>query len=214
MAGKKEPTLDQLLKDLNSFADMRNDRFAILGLQLYAEHYVNEIVMEQLKEPARKEVRKHLTFPQKLRILERMEIVDKKRKHILEKLNSIRDLLIHELVISEEDIRKKLEGVNLGFQYAWSVRNESGKLIKSQMIDLEDSFKNKIKDKYNQLIISCVILIGILYHNLMNLRGRPCSEFIEVTFKKKGDTKWEANLIINKLVPPNQNGEREKHQRP
>ncbi|MFA4960050.1 MAG: hypothetical protein WC548_00095 [Candidatus Pacearchaeota archaeon] len=200
MAESKEPTLKGLITDLNSLGNTTNNRFAILGLQLYAEHYVNEIVMEQINEHAKSEVRKHLTFPQKLRILKKMKIIDENKKKVLEILNSVRDTYVHELVVSSNEINQKLKHAQLGFNYSWSIKlnNEIKKL---SLIDLEKEYKEKILNKYNQLIISSVIIIGILYHNLRLLRGKTSEQFIDVKFVKKDD-KWTVNLIVREFFNP------------
>jgi hypothetical protein len=191
---KKEPSLEGLLIDLNSFGNMKSNRFAILGLQLYAEHYVNEIVMEQMKECVREEVRKHLSFPQKLRILKKMKVIDETKKRILEMLNSIRDTLVHELTFSSEDINDKLKFAKLGFNYSWTIR--SGNEVRDfQVINLDKEYKDKIQNKYYQLIISSVLIIGILYHNLKVIRGEISNQFIDVQFMKK-DEKWLVNLLL------------------
>jgi len=190
MTTQKEPTLKGLIMDLNSLGSS-NNRFAILGLQLYAEHYVNEIVMEQVKDFAKSEIRKYLTFPQKLRILKKMKIIDEGQKRILEMLNSIRDTFVHELIISTDEINKRLKFAQLGFNYSWRIQSQN-KANEIHLINLEKEYKEKSVNKYNQLIISSVILIGILYYNLMILRGRPSDQFIDVKF-----TKMENNWVVN-----------------
>lgn len=196
MAGKKEPTLKGLIMDLNSLGSS-NSRFAILGLQLYAEHYANEIVMEQVKDCAKSEMRKYLTFPQKLRILKRMKVIDEGKKRILEMLNSIRDTFVHELVISSDEINERLKFAQLGFNYSWGIGTKD-KTSEVHLIDLEKEYREKSISKYNQLIISSVILIGILYWNLMLLRGKNSDQFIDVSFVQNSE-KWAANLTVKQF---------------
>ncbi|MDP2947156.1 MAG: hypothetical protein Q8N88_03495 [Nanoarchaeota archaeon] len=199
MNNLREPTLKGLIMDLNALGSS-NNRLAILGLQLYAEHYVNEIVMEQVKDCAKSEVRKYLTFPQKLRVLKKMKIIDEDKKRILEMLNSIRDTFVHELVISTDEINKKLRFAQLGFNYTWRIKVKN-KVNEIRVIDLVKEYKEKIPNKYNQLVISGVILIGILYHNLMVMRGKVSNEFIDVNFAKAED-KWVANLTAKSFGNP------------
>jgi hypothetical protein len=197
MEKSKEPSLKGLILDLNSLGSASNNRFAILGLQLYSEHYVNEIVMELVKEPAKSEVRRYLTFPQKLRILKKMKVIDETKKRILEMLNSIRDTFVHELVISPEEISARLKFAQLGFNYSWSIKVEE-EIKNVNVINLEKEYKEKIPNKYDQLIISSVIIIGLLYYNLMSLRGKPSDQFIDVEFIKN-DGKWLANLTAKQF---------------
>jgi hypothetical protein len=197
MEKSKEPSLKGLILDLNSLGSASNNRFAILGLQLYSEHYVNEIVMELVKEPAKSEVRRYLTFPQKLRILKKMKVIDETKKRILEMLNSIRDTFVHELVISPEEVSTRLKFAQLGFNYSWSIKVE-GEIKNVNVINLEKEYKEKIPNKYDQLIISSVIIIGLLYYNLMSLRGKPSDQFIDVEFIKN-DGKWLANLTAKQF---------------
>lgn len=190
----KEPTLKKLIEDLNYLKNLNNDRFAILGIQLYAEHYVNEIVMEQIKEYAKEEVRIYLTFPQKLKILEKMKCINDDTKRILLKLNSIRDLLVHNLIISVEELTNDLKFSKLGFKYSWIAQDDEGK--KEHTVDLDDEYKKKIPNKYNQLIVSSIIIIGFLYHHLNRIRGKQDHEFIDVVFQENEKGQWVANLIV------------------
>ena len=197
MESSKEPTLKGLILDLNSLGSTNNNRFAVLGLQLYAEHYVNEIVMEQVKDSVKSEIRKYLTFPQKLRILKKMKIINEGKLKILEMLNSIRDTLVHELIISQDEINKKLKFAELGFNYSWSIKLKE-EVKEFHVVNLEKEYKEKIPNKYNQLVISSVIIIGILYHNLMALREKTSNQFIDVKFLKTED-KWVANLTVKEF---------------
>jgi len=191
---RKEPTLIGLLEDLKSFNKSGNIRNKLLALQLYAEHYVNAIVLEQVSKHAKEEVKTYLTFPQKLRILKKMDVVDERTERILGTLNSIRDLLVHNLMVYGEDIEKRLEGVNLGFKYTIRFKPEKGP-EKIKVIDLEEHYKGKIT-KYAQLDTSCVLIIGILYSNLMALKGEKQEEGIDVEFKEDEN----KGLIVTLLV--------------
>jgi methyl coenzyme M reductase alpha subunit len=198
MAKAKEPTLKGLIIDLNNLGNSKNNKLAVLGLQLYAEHYVNEIVMEQMKDCAREEVRKHLSFPQKLRIVKNLGIIDETMKRVLETLNSIRDGLVHELMFSSEEINEKLKFAKLGFDYSWSIKVRD-KIKDFHLLNLEKEYREKIPNKYNQLVISSVVIIGILYHNLRVIRGENSDQFIDVQFERKNAT-WTVNLLVKEFT--------------
>lgn len=197
----EEPTLKKLVEELISLANSKDIRYQILVLQLYVEHYVNEIVIEQVKESAKEEIKEHLTIPQKLRILKNLGTINDDIESVLLNLNKIRNVLVHNLIFSVEEINKKLESVNLGFKYAWSLY---GKDIpeRTKEIDLKKAFKDykgKII-KHNQLSISCAVIIGILHHRLMSLRGRKTKEIIDVEFRTNEKKELLADIrayVIN-----------------
>jgi len=193
MKSTREPTLKHLIDDLNSINNMKNNRFTILAMQLYAEHYVNQIVLESIGEPAKTEVKNHLSFPQKLRILENMKVLDKSTKRVLETLNTIRDSFVHELILTPEDIAKKLQAMNLGFSYQWKVDDKQ-----TYSVDLEKVFLEKVKDKYNQLVISSIVVIGILYNQLKVIQKQKLDQFVFVDFVKNKD-KWAAILSVREI---------------
>jgi hypothetical protein len=193
-----EPSLDRLLRELNSFQNLGNPRLTILGLQLYSEHYVNEILMQKLEEPMKKGIINYLPFPQKLKILEKMGVVDKKRKSVLFCLSSLRNIIVHQLVFSIQELNNELKKTKLGFRYWWTLNEESGKFVKSQDINLEEVYQDKIKDKFIQLIISTILTIGLLYDDLNRLKGQKSKELIEVSFKKK-ENRWVFFLQVYKL---------------
>jgi len=186
-------TLKNLVDELNYYGTLKSVRFSILGVQLYAEHYVNQLILTQIKELAWKEVKTYLSFPQKLKILEKMNCVNQDTKRILEMLNNIRDLFVHELTISSKEIEEHLKNSKLGFKYSWVAQDNAGK--KEHFINLEEEYK-KIPSKINQLIVSSSVIIGILYYNLNKLTNKNTEEFIDVLFQKDEKSNYFASLIV------------------
>lgn len=182
----KEPSLKGLVNNFKHVLSLGDARYIILTLQLYVEHYVNEIVLEQVKEPVKKELKEHLTFPQKLRIIERMKIIDGKHNQMLQGLNKIRDVLVHELVITSEKIEEKLRGINFGFIYnIHDLTTPSN----SKKIDLEKEYRVRKFPKYDQLKVSCLVIISYLYHALKNLKGEEPKELIDIDFETNKEGK-------------------------
>lgn len=194
----KEPTLTHLISDLNSIAQTKNPRYQILILQLYAEHYVNEIVLEQVKEPAKAEVKEYLTFPQKLRILKKMDIVSKEMERILLKLNVIRNLLAHSLIISPEEISKKLGEANFGFKYSLKMKNAKDEIIQREL-DLYKIYKDHPGQNLNKLTISCAIIISIIYNRRINFRGEKPKEVLNVSFRTAEHNELLADLRVYQI---------------
>ncbi len=182
----QEPTLTNFVNELTSLIAQKPltlnvVRNITLTLQLYAEHYVNEIVLEQVKESAKKEVKEHLTFPQKLRILKNLNCLDDNTERVLSTLNSIRDLLIHNLMINVKEFNVKLEGVKFGFKYNWRITGEAKPKMDKEidLVKIYEEHKSRIT-KYDQLNVSSAVVIGLLHYHLMKLRGKEPNEIIDV----------------------------------
>lgn len=181
-----EPKLTNFVKELTSLIGQRPLTIGVvrnitLTLQLYAEHYVNEIVLEQVKEPAKKEVRDSLSFPKKLTILEKMNVLNRETKEVLLTLNTIRELLLHNLMFTPAEFNSRLESAKLGFKYNWRLDGKAEPKTNRE-IDLVKIYEeNKAHvTKYDQLNISAAVVIGLLYYNLMKLRGKEPNEIIDV----------------------------------
>ena len=68
---KEEPSLENLINNFNYINNLKILRLTVLNLQLYAEHYVNELISTEVSLNAIDEVKLYLSFPQKLRIIKR-----------------------------------------------------------------------------------------------------------------------------------------------
>jgi hypothetical protein len=180
---EKEPTLKGLIDSINKVDSLRIPRMSILNLQLYVEHYVNEIVATLVDESAKSEIRKSLSFPQKLRILRNKNIIDNVQLKILETLNKIRDMMVHELVINPDEIMKKMKYSKFYFTYGFSFVGKDGKK-NTKIIDLKKMFK-KIPNKFSQLNISTILIIGILYNNLKIIKKQKPNQIINLEIVKK-----------------------------
>ncbi len=196
MANLKEPTLTNLINSFNTINKLKIPRMSILNLQLYAEHYVNEIVGFEVGNNAKNEIRTYLSFPQKLRILKKMKILDEKQIKILELLNKIRDEMVHELILNSESISKKLKYAKFDFVYGWTILNKNKQKV-GKIIDLKKIYK-KIDDKFKQLFTSIILIIGILHNKLKLLEKEGVSEFIDINIiENKNETNIE--LIVRSL---------------
>ena len=180
----QEPTLTRLMNELDLAIKSGNGRSIVLNLQLHSEHYVNEIVSELIKNPAKEIIITSLVFPKKLEILKKIDILNDKTKNILLKLNEVRDFLVHNLIIDEKVVSNKLNGCNFGFNYSWEFISESGKKKWLHSIDLSESYKN-FPDKFVQMQISVAVIIGILYHRLKKLRKEFPNQFITLNPRKE-----------------------------
>ena len=180
---EKEPTLKGLIGSINKVDSLRIPRMSILNLQLYVEHYVNEIVATLVDESAKSEIRKSLSFPQKLRILRNKNLIDNVQLKILETLNKIRDMMVHELVINPDEIMKKMKYSKFYFTYGFSFVDKDRKK-NTKIIDLKKMFK-KIPNKFSQLNISTILIIGILYNNLKIIKKQKPNQIINLEIIKK-----------------------------
>ena len=164
----KEPSLESLINNFNYINNLKIPRLTILNLQLYVEHYVNELISTEVSLNAIDEIKLYLSFPQKLRIIKKMKVIDDTQLKILELLNKIRDNLVHELVLDEEKIKKRIKSSKLDFVYGWSYINKEQKRI-GKIIDLKKIYK-KVDDNISQLFISVILIIGIIYPKLREIK--------------------------------------------
>lgn len=193
----EEPTLANFVKELTYLIAQRpltlqTVRNITLTLQLYAEHYVNEIVLEQVKDSAKEEVKKNLTFPQKLRILNNLKCLNEDTERVLQTLSSIRNLLTHNLMVSVKDFNSMLDGKRLGFQYNWIIAGKAEPKM-NKKIDLDNIYKKYRENisNYDRLNVSSAVVIGLLHYNLMKLRGKESDEIIDVEPIIDGDGKFK-----------------------
>ena len=175
MKKTKDPTLKEFIDSLNHVKELNVDsRFKILFLQLYAEHYVNEILLNLVdKESIGKEIIEEISFPKKLKILKKIKVLNDQTEDVLTILSGLRNLAVHKLVISDKEINNKLKERKLGFNYIIDKMGE--KFIN---IDLEQMYKDKKLTEFSQLEVSSVLVIGILYSKLKMINKEEVDYYI------------------------------------
>ena len=99
-----------------------------------------------------------------------MKIIDDTQLKILELLNKIRDSLVHELILDEGKLKKRIKSSKLDFVYGWSYLNKEQKRV-GKIIDLKKIYK-KIDDSISQLFVSVILIIGILYNKLKEIKNK------------------------------------------
>lgn len=189
---KDKITLEDIIKNFNYINSLKIPRLTILNLQLYVEHYVNELIKNEISDNAIDEVKLYLSFPQKLRIIKKMNIIDDTQIKILELLNKIRDNLVHELVLDEDKIKKRIKSSRLDFVYGWS-HIKKGKRI-GKLIDLKKVYK-KTNNKISHLFVSVILIVGILYNKNKELNNQNITEFIDLNLTQNN----KINLSIQKI---------------
>lgn len=192
-----EPTLKHLMDDLNGLIRSRNGRLIILQLQLYVEHYVNEIVSQLIDDPAKEIVKTNLEFPKKLKILKRMKILRRRTEYILIKLSTIRNLLVHNLTIQRKMIDEVLQDSELAFMYSWEIKDKHD-AVKRYTVDLKKVYEH-FPDKFGRLQISTAMIIGILYNALNVLKGKKTTQFLVVESLQR-DSRWILNLKVIEIA--------------
>lgn len=189
----KEPSLESLINNFNYINNLKIPRLTILNLQLYVEHYVNELISTEVSLNAIDEIKLYLSFPQKLRIIKKMKVIDDTQLKILELLNKIRDNLVHELVLDEEKIKKRIKSSKLDFVYGWSYINKEQKRI-GKIIDLKKIYK-RIDDNISQLFISVILIIGIIYNKLKEIRKQEINQFIDLNLIEKNKPQVQISVL-------------------
>lgn len=190
---KEEPSLENLINNFNYINNLKIPRLTVLNLQLYAEHYVNELISTEVSLNAIDEVKLYLSFPQKLRIIKKMKIIDDTQLKILELLNKIRDSLVHELVLDEGKLKKRIKSSKLDFVYGWSYLNKEQKRI-GRIIDLKKIYK-KIDDSISQLFVSVILIIGILYNKLKEIKKQEINQFIDIILIEKNKPQIQISVL-------------------
>jgi hypothetical protein len=189
----KEPSLESLINNFNYINNLKIPRLTILNLQLYVEHYVNELISTEVSLNAIDEIKLYLSFPQKLRIIKKMKVIDDTQLKILELLNKIRDNLVHELVLDEEKIKKRIKSSKLDFVYGWSYINKEQKRI-GKIIDLKKIYK-KIDDNISQLFISVILIIGIIYNKLREIKKQEINQFIDLNLIENNKSQIKISVL-------------------
>jgi len=91
--------LKKLLKDLNSIKETNEPRLEILIIQLYMEHFLNEIINYKSGEFPDEIVKENLAIPVKTSIIKKWGIINEDHKKVIDALAKTRNDLIHNLVI-------------------------------------------------------------------------------------------------------------------
>ncbi len=190
---KEEPSLENLINNFNYINNLKIPRLTVLNLQLYAEHYVNELISTEVSLNAIDEVKLYLSFPQKLRIIKKMKIIDDTQLKILELLNKIRDSLVHELILDEGKLKKRIKSSKLDFVYGWSYLNKEQKRV-GKIIDLKKIYK-KIDDSISQLFVSVILIIGILYNKLKEIKKQEINQFIDIILIEKNKPQIQISVL-------------------
>lgn len=167
--------LRKLVQDI-FYSEVKDTRFKILILQLYCEHYVNEIIGTYCKPEIKKVVRRHLTFPKKLDILVKEKVIRKEHERVFACLNSLRDDLVHELVINVEQFNQILDSHNLGINISYHIKTDNMEF--KEDYDFSKIYKIYKTTKISQLEISVLCLIGYLHFQLNKIRGTELNQFI------------------------------------
>ena len=189
-----EPSLKELLEELNCIEIMKDSRYKILILQLYSEHYVNELLMHMIDDRfIGKEVREQISFPKKLKILERAKIIGSEISDILFILNDLRSIAVHTLVVDEKLINQKLKQRKLWFDYKINF-NKDGKDITG--VNLKEMYDEVGATEYAQLNVSSMLSIGILYSRLKVIKKQEI-DFILFPELEKNDDGLFVNVTIS-----------------
>ncbi len=172
--------LKKLLSDLNSIKTTKEPRLEILIIQLYMEHFLNEIINYKSGNLPHDTIRENLTIPTKTSIIKKWEIINEDHKKVIDTLAKTRNDLIHNLLIDFKKIEQRLKSVNFDF-----IRNSKDKRVK---------LLSRLKP-YNRLTFSSILIIGILYHKLLNLKGKPCPQSLNLELEKNGE-EWESRIKL------------------
>lgn len=204
----EEPSLKELLQSLNLMTKGNVDhRYKILILQLYSEHYVNEILMNLVNEKViGKEVKEQIPFTKKITILERAKIIEHDIARVLDVLNNLRRTVVHNLVIDEKIINAQLKSRDLGFNYKVNF-NRDGKDVSE--VDLGEMYKKMGATEYAQFDVSTMLVIGILYLRLKSIRKEEAKFILFPELEEKEDGSFVINVTLSERAS-DQMKEREK----
>ncbi len=172
--------LKKFLHDLNSIKQTKEPRLEILIIQLYMEHFLNEIINYKTGNLPSEIVKENLSIPVKTKIIEKWELINKDHKKVIDALAKTRNDLVHNLIIDFKKVEKRLKSVNFDF-----IRNEKGKRVK---------LLSRLKP-YNRLKFSSMLIIGILYHKLLELKGKPCLQTFNLELERKDDD-WDSRIKL------------------
>lgn len=196
----EEPSLKELLDSLNLMATGNVDhRYRILILQLYSEHYVNEILMHMVDERfIGKEVKEQISFPKKIGILERAKIIKHDVARVLSTLNDLRRTVVHNLVVDDEIIKTKLKSRELGFNYEVNF-NKDGKELTG--VNLKEMYTKANATKHAQFDVSAMLVIGVLYQRLRTIRKQEVEHILFPELEQQPDGNFVINVTVSERSP-------------
>ena len=176
--------LKSFIKDINYVGKIKDTRYNILVLQLYVEHFMNEIISLKSGDFSKEVIRERLTIPIKSKMLLDWKIIGKEEKKIIDVLAKTRNDMVHNLVLDMEKLEKKLKSTNFEF-----IKDKNGKPLKL--------FKNL--NPLGRLQSSSAIIISYLYQRLEILKGNKINQKVMLEIKKEGGNfKHILHLMLNK----------------
>ena len=192
----EEPSLKELLNSLNIMTrDNVDHRWKILILQLYSEHYINEILMHMVNERSiGKEVKEEISFTKKIAILERVKIIKHDVTRVLSVLNDLRRTMVHSLVIDDKIIRDKLKSRELGFNYEVNFHKDGEEVTG---INLKEMYKEASATEYAQFDVSAMLVVGVLYLRLQVIRKQEVKYILLPELEKKTDGSFIINVTVS-----------------
>ncbi len=172
--------LKTLFKEINSTKKNKEPRLEILIIQLYVEHFLNEIITLKSGNMPEQIIKENLSIPIKTKIIETWGIINNDHKKIIDSLAKTRNDLIHNLIIDFEKIEKRLKSVNFDF-----IRDKKGKRIK---------IFAKLKPYY-RLTFSSIFILGLLYYKSMELKRETILQSLKLEIVKK-NKEWEPKITL------------------
>ncbi len=177
--------LKKLLDDLNSIKDTGEPRLEILIIQLYMEHFLNEIIHYKSGNLPDDIIKENLAIPVKTGIIRKWGIINNDHKKVIDVLARTRNDLVHNLLVDFKKIEKRLKSANFDF-----IRNDKGKRVK---------LLSRLRP-YNRLTFASIMIIGILYHKLLSLKGRPCLQSLNLELENKNN-EWKSRIKLIERIP-------------
>ncbi len=171
-ANTEKIDLKRFYTDFDYSSKINDERHRILTLQLYMEHFINELVKFKSGEFPEKVIQENLTIPVKCQILLDWGVITKEQRKIIEILAKTRNDMIHNLIIDTGKLERRLKTTDFEF-----IKSDKGK-------------KAKVFEylaPYSQLISASAIIISILYAQLEKMRGNNVEQFIQLKIEKQGD---------------------------
>lgn len=178
-----------LFASLNSIKKTNDPRLEILIIQLYVEHFLNEIMKIKSGILPEEVIKENITIPVKTKTLQEWGIINSDHKKIIDALARTRNDLIHNLVVDFRKIERRLKSVNFEF-----IRDKNNKRIK---------IFSKLKP-FHRLTSSSIFILAILYHKSSILKNKKPTENLklEIIKNEKG---WvpKISLIENIKIKKN-----------
>ena len=162
-------------RDLTKVQKSGDLRFIVLMLNLYAEHFANDFIRIKTGDIIAKEILTKMGFPTKLRILKKFEWIDKNEQKILEFFSSIRDEMVHNLVVDYKRIEE-------GFKNCTGKGEKVFDFIIKANPEIKEVFVKS--DVFDKLKVSMIWIIHKLWFKFQAKVGRPINEAISLKMGK------------------------------